>query len=56
MILYFNDLKVAENIKYSTYYPFAICMHRRKAYKLLGPRKKASFKFESEATMDEIRQ
>lgn len=29
VILYFNDLKVAQNIKYSTYYLFAICMHRR---------------------------
>lgn len=40
MILCFNDLNIAENIKYSTYYLCAICMHRKKAYKLLNQAKR----------------
>jgi hypothetical protein len=52
MLLYFNDLKVAQRIKYSTCYLHAVWMHRRRAHKLLSPSKKAAFKFEP----DEIRQ
>lgn len=58
MILCFNDLNVAENIKYSIFHLLSMCYlyAQEEGLQAVKSGKKTSFKFEPETTVGELRQ